>query len=56
MASENVFQKVHRLAREERLKRHARGCIVCLENPEMCVIRAQIQGVKKSDWLKQQKG
>jgi hypothetical protein len=53
---ENQFQKVHRLAKEERLRRHALGCVVCQSSPSLCIFRAQILGVPRSEWLKQQKG
>lgn len=53
--TENQFQKVHRLAREERLRRHALGCQVCKGNPELCVFRSEILGVPRSEWLKRMK-
>jgi hypothetical protein len=54
--NENQFQKVHRLAREERVKRHAVGCVVCQSNPQLCMFRAQLLGIQKEQWLKSQKG
>jgi hypothetical protein len=53
---ENQFQKVHRLAREERLKRHEVGCLVCKGNSTLCIFRAAILGIPRDVWLKQQKG
>jgi hypothetical protein len=53
--TENQFQKVHRLAREERLRRHEIGCGVCRTNPDLCIIRAQITGLSRQQWLDKQK-